>query len=478
VHHRIGRLVRSSDAIVLAVAALPRLFIAYTDHGMIWGDEIYQSLEPAHRLAFGYGITVWEFKDGARSWLFPGVLALVMKVGALFGAHTGLAVVGLVKTFMVAMGLVGIFAGMRLASLLGGQTAALLAGVLGATFPPSLVFGSRAMSETASGMLIVVASWFALRSERRFAWLAGAIAATAIYLRYQNGLVALALLVVLVARRRFGQASRYAAAAAIVGLLGGALDYLTWGRFFQSFLVYWKFNFVEGGAARWGTAPWSFYFEVARTASGPLLWILALGIVLALRRAPGLVFVAAVFVLAHCQVAHKEFRFLMPIVPLALTLAGTGLGAALDLVDRRRVVGPWLALSLAAAFGARTRAMTLAEMGQFADVPEWGAAAPWNFFGGINRAMAEAGTRDDLCGLTIVGIQPWWMGGFSYLHRDVPLFVGQSPVALAASNYLIAQRAMSTPESYVSVASFEDDVLLRRGGPCAPRPREYRHPLE
>jgi len=67
-------MLRERDVIILALGALPRLFIAYTDHGMIWGDEIYQSLEPAHRRR-----SVMESPSGnsamARVPGFPGLLA-------------------------------------------------------------------------------------------------------------------------------------------------------------------------------------------------------------------------------------------------------------------------------------------------------------------------------------------------------------------------------------------------------------------
>ncbi|MGH6980699.1 MAG: hypothetical protein ACREFC_05785, partial [Stellaceae bacterium] len=27
-----------------------------------WGDEIFQTVEPAHRLVYGYGLVTWEFQ--------------------------------------------------------------------------------------------------------------------------------------------------------------------------------------------------------------------------------------------------------------------------------------------------------------------------------------------------------------------------------------------------------------------------------
>ena len=42
-------------------------------------DEIYQTQEQAHRLVYGYGIVPWEFRDGVRSWILPGLLALELQ---------------------------------------------------------------------------------------------------------------------------------------------------------------------------------------------------------------------------------------------------------------------------------------------------------------------------------------------------------------------------------------------------------------
>ena len=60
-----------------------RLYVALTDHGIYWPDEIHQSLEPAHRLVFGYGFIAWEFAAGARNWAFPGFVAALMKTSAV-----------------------------------------------------------------------------------------------------------------------------------------------------------------------------------------------------------------------------------------------------------------------------------------------------------------------------------------------------------------------------------------------------------
>lgn len=44
-------------------------------------DEIFQYLEPAHKLVYGTGIVTWEWTSGIRSWLMPGFVADLMKLG-------------------------------------------------------------------------------------------------------------------------------------------------------------------------------------------------------------------------------------------------------------------------------------------------------------------------------------------------------------------------------------------------------------
>src|SRR5690349_7416820 len=70
-------------AAVLAAGAALRVHQALTDDGMHWPDEIYQSLEPAHRAVYGYGLRAWEMVEGARHWALPGLVAVVLWLSEL-----------------------------------------------------------------------------------------------------------------------------------------------------------------------------------------------------------------------------------------------------------------------------------------------------------------------------------------------------------------------------------------------------------
>jgi hypothetical protein len=176
--------------LVLAVGAALKGWLAWTRQGIVWPDEIYQSLEQAHRLVFGYGFVPWEFQDGARSWLFPGTLAAVLEVGKWVGAGDGRAPVLLAKTTMVAIETEGLWASMRIALHLGGPRAPLLAGVVGIFFPLAWVSSGRCTSELASGALLAFSLLLLLGSGPGRLRLAGALAALAIFTRFQSAIFA------------------------------------------------------------------------------------------------------------------------------------------------------------------------------------------------------------------------------------------------------------------------------------------------
>lgn len=469
---------RALYGLLLALAAVPRLWAAWTDQGVFWPDEIYQTLEQGHRLAFGYGMVPWEFREGARSWLFPGLLGGVMKLAALVGFDSGPGVVLAAKVFMVGLALWATWAVMRLGERLGGLPGALLAGTFFALCPATIVFGSRCMTEMASGPLVATAAVLLVEGGWRKALAAGACACLAIFVRYQNGVVALGFFLMPFFSRRWRDALAYAGAGCLTGVLGGALDRLTWGTWWQSFRVYAKFNLLEGHASEWGTAEPSYYAHCLLDSTGTIAAIvIALGLFWSFARVRVIPLTVIGYVAAHVWVPHKEYRFLMPIVPLALGLAGGGLGFVFDRVRRG---GGWWATGVAVVVGAllarKLETITFADMGSFQD-NDVGKQAPWHHEEGPNLAFWEAGKHDDLCGIVMVGTPLISSGGYSYLHKDVPL-LGWAYGDVKEANYLAAPRLTAPPSGWRLVAGFPDYVLFKRDGGCAPSPwftRDFPH---
>jgi hypothetical protein len=491
---------------MLPIAAAPRLWQMIADQGVFWPDEIYQTIEQAHRLAFGYGWIPWEFRQGARSWIFPGILAGIVKLASFLGlASSGVGVVMTVRFVMLALALLGVYAAMRIGAHLGGRLGALLAGAMVALCPPLLVFGTRCMTEMASGPLIAMAALLVMKpSTTKRAAIAGVLASMAIFFRYQNGLFGVAFFVLLLATRQWKPLASYTLTATLFGILGGALDWIVWGRPFQSFFVYVRFNLIEGQAARWGVSTFDFYFHTLWTSLQWALPLVVLGFFASFRRARVLPLACLANLAAHTAIPHKEYRFLMPMLPLALGLAGGGLGWLLGgllpadrttltrFQSRRARAGGWIATVLAVAIGVvfaeRTRTITFGQMGHYIGGREDGWA-PWHAHEGVNRALWEASKHDDVCGIAIIGVPMVSIGGYSYLHHNVPMLGSMSPVDLAATNYLATPRLWPPPPGYQTVKSFEihvrtgprtdkkaslpadyDYVLFRREGGCTPPP--------
>lgn len=56
-------------------------------------DEYWQTLEVAHKQAFGYGALTWEWQKGIRSYLYPSVFAAVYYLLKITGLDYADAVV-------------------------------------------------------------------------------------------------------------------------------------------------------------------------------------------------------------------------------------------------------------------------------------------------------------------------------------------------------------------------------------------------
>ncbi|MFO0670800.1 MAG: hypothetical protein U0235_14410 [Polyangiaceae bacterium] len=502
---------KSIAYVILPLAAIPRLWQMIFDQGVFWPDEIFQTLEQTHRFAFGYG---WTPGNSATArglvGLSPASSGSSSSSSFVGLTKSGVGVVMTVRTVMLGLALAGVHATMRIGERVGGSLGALLAGTSVAVCPALIVYGTRCMTEMASGPLLAIAAVLVMEGTWKRAWIAALLASLAIFFRYQNGLFALTLFVYLFFNRHWKAALTYATTGLLGGALGGALDKLTWGHFFHSFQVYWKFNYVEGQAARWGVDAFDYYFETIHRSFGPAMWILLVGFVLSFRKQRLLPLLCVANLLVHAKIPHKEYRFLMPMLPIALGLAGGGLGWALGGLRRapsdedasekpvggfqrlRAVTGGWVATGLAVSLGIllarKAQTITFADMGQFRLGREDGWA-PWNHEAGPNYAYWEAGQHDDLCGIITIGTPLISAGGYSYLHKNVPMYGSLSQFDLSGANYIAAPRLTPPPLGYSLVKSFTlpvrdfarsdgrvwpgpsyDYVLFRRDGACAAPP--------
>lgn len=416
--------------LTLAAGAAFRLYRALHDDGIYWPDEVYQSLEPAHRLVYGYGLVAWEFIEGARNWALPALVAGLLGLGRLLGLTDPSGYLALVKGFFALVGTATAWATWRLARASGASTLAASAGAaLFALGSVPLYFAPRAMSENASVLPVVLGLALALApgASRRSLVAGASLLGLAVLLRLQNGVFCVGLLGVLLARRRWRDAGVTLAVLSGWALAFGLLDKLTWGRWFHSAIVYLDFNLVQGKAATFGTEAFDYYPRILRRAMPGLSLLVAALALVGLLRARGLSALTAAFVLLHAYQPHKELRFLVPAMPLLAALAAVGLDSVLHVLRGfpARATATVAVVAAAALSGAGSGALTFGELGQYERVRPHDSA--WDDQGPVNRLLEAAGRQDDVCGLKVETVHQAWTGGYSYFHRNAPLYPHNGP---------------------------------------------------
>ncbi len=449
--------------IALALRLVPTVVYPSLNHL----DELFQSLEQAHRLVFGYGEIPWEFHVGARSWMLPGTLAGFMWLGDRIGDspayYLGAVHVALAALAATSM-LCAFLWGRRWCGFWGG----LVAASLPALWPDAVYFGARSLSECVAAPILVLALYFLDGEVKRptagrfFA--AGLFLGLATVLRVQLAPVlalVLAWRVLEYLRRRTAMKAELPLLAGIAVAVGaaGLLDVVTWRYPFQSLWLNFDYNILHGVAATFGTAPWSFYLVGLIDH-----WHFYFPAIIVLATLGGwrlqLPLAAAIVILAtHSLVGHKEYRFIYPAVLLILIAAGLGLAqlvswlGALSRNSLRPVaIASLAAVMLSSAFFAASASMR----------PMWRA----------NHDLVDAASfvsaLDHVCGIAADGTY----GGYAYFHRNVPFYWLHSTDEMMrdAPGFDVLLTKMTVPEDFKKLRCFGAVCVARRSGACAPIP--------
>lgn len=453
-------------AIALCAGAGLRFHLAFSDDGIYWPDEIYQSFEPAHRLVYGFGFQAWEFVEGARNWAMPGLIAGLIWIAKLTGPDQPEAYLGLVRTVLCLIGLGTAYGSFRLAHSSGASAlGAACAGLVFALSAPGIYFGHRAMAEVVSALPAVFGLALLLgrneagnaagHAQFRALALGASLLGVAVLLRLQNGIFCVAILAVLAARRQWHALGICSGVLGIWALVYGVLDLATWGRLFHSARVYLQFNLIEGKASNFGVSPPDFYLTALGLTVGPVAaWTLAALALAGAFRAPAMAMIGGMFLALHTAIPHKELRFIFPALPVLAALAGLGVDTLSSAGKATRYIAA--AALVAACVVSAMQLQTLSMMDLWPDQPQAGSALDRS--GPVNRLLIVAGKRPDLCGIKLNAAQAVWSGGYTYLHKDVPLYDfvnGNSPEFF---NYVVTRRRLKMP----GVVARDGNLVLQK----------------
>jgi hypothetical protein len=457
--------------LALAIGLAGRVWLSLTDDGIYWPDEVYQSLEPAHRLVYGYGLIAWEYGLGARTWLLPGVVALILWLSSAAGLEDPRAYLTAVRLVMSSVGVMTAAGSFLLARRLGAtRFFAACGSAFFALAGPIVYFGPKALSENVSALPVVLAFVCLLRPDsgpgQRV--IGASLFGLATMLRLHNGIFPLALIALWLVQRRWRAVIETSGALLVWVVLFGLFDRMTWGGWFQSAELYFRFTFDMRGGPVTGASPASYYPVMLVKSMPAVMLIVAAAALCGIRRAGTLAGVLAIFFLAHTLTPNKAYRYVLPALPLLGALAAVGLQAVWA-GSRPIIAATAGAALLVACFWslATMPSLTFGDIGPYErSRPEESAL---DDRGPINRLLIEASRRPDLCGLKLERHHLTWVGGYSHLHRNVPLYALDGPYRESGLfNYIIT----GTDQTIGNPVAIDGSYALRQisSGPCRPDP--------
>jgi len=444
--------------------------------GANYTDEILETQEPAHRLAYGYGVVAWEWRRGARSWVFPALLAAVMRSTDWMGAGSAGYQMGMAIVLSL-ISLTTIWFGFAWGKRAGGMEAAIVAAGGCAIWYELVYFAPKTLTEVVATDALLPGLYLGMYGERlgekKRMFLAGVLSGLAMSLRIQLapavGFAALYFCYLNWRRRTLPLAAGLLLPVVAFGLV----DWVTWSHPFQSMLVYFRVHArefsvpsvpsTEAGEGAHHVATWYSYLTMLSAHLGPVAFLVLMGI----RRSPLLGWVALIHLAFHSLFRFESVRYLYPLVPLEITLAALGIVELVPAFNTRRK-SP---LSSRKIVGG---GLTFLALSCCLLIPQLN----WSRGSGSVVAFDQLSGDSTVCGLGVYHI-PWWtIGDYAHLHRNVPILllgeVRQLEEQSTSFNAVLVPGTLTDPSHTFALAGCWNTVCVyRRPGPCTPPRADY-----
>ncbi|XP_078377243.1 GPI alpha-1,2-mannosyltransferase 3-like isoform X2 [Oculina patagonica] len=320
-----------SEWFLLAALLLFRIFNAFLVRTFFVPDEFWQGPEVAHRIVFGYGYLTWEWKQGLRGWTFPLIFATSYKFLALFGVDTAkllVVVPRLVQACFAACG--DLFLYKLAVKKFGFQTGKFtLICYLTSWFTFYSV--TRTLTNSLETILTTIALYYwPLDSKNdngdRDVIKALSFAAFSCIIRPTAAIIWIPLctLYLFSSPNKSGFIFKCVLPIGCFAMLWSlAVNSWFYGKWTLVELNFVKFNVVNDMGTFYGSHPWHWYF----TQGFPVVMFthlipFACGVYKAFPRQQTLAWLTLWTIIVYSFLGHKEFRFIFPVVPLAMCYCG------------------------------------------------------------------------------------------------------------------------------------------------------------
>jgi phosphatidylinositol glycan class B len=453
-----------ADLLLLLVLAFgARLAIHYLVPNSIYPDEIFQVTDPAHRLAFGTGLMSWEWYVGIRSWLLPAVMAVLMHLGALLGDAPWLVNLP-VALFMAAFSCAPVACAYGWGRQVWGRLGGVVAGGVCAVWIDLLYMSNHTLTEVVAANCLVIGLYLGYAgpgvqvSSRRLFW-SGVMLGLTFVLRFHLApALALAVLGICGIGNGWRPWRTVLAGAILPVLVAAAVDWATLGLPLQSIWLNFWLNVVVGVSKGAGISPFATLLLLPVQTWGPAgFLVVAIAAGFAARRLPLLLYVVLAIFLTHSFVAHKEYRFIYPAMPLIAALAGVGTARALALVTAQRpALARWsgpVAAAVLLAWSGLSLAIALSDSYTVA----------WTRARSQVLAFQTIARDPTVCGVGIYDMYWTLTGGYTAMRPNVGLYTATAaslPRERNAYNVLFAEHGAHVADpGYQLERCFSGDIL-------------------
>lgn len=404
--------------VLLIVAAIVRVTAtALTSNSFLYPDELFQYLEQAHRHVFGYGVVTWEYRLGLRSWLYPLMLAVPMRLGDALDPDGSLYLL-LPRATAALSSLAIVWAAFVLGRRLSIVHAIVAAFVVTIWFE-FVLYAAHSLTESLSFGAFMIGAVLASDTRRGFPLLVGAGLAfgLAAILRFQH--IPTIAAFVLASRLPLRLWLPILAGAAIAAAASAAVDLYAGQVPFAWLAANIGSNFLAGKADQFGTSPLLAYIGEAMHRWG--LWLLPILLLAAqgARHDRPLMWAALANLAFHMMIPHKEYRFIFLTMSIVVILAGLGTGEMLIEARKR-----WATLRLPMVMAGAMSIWLVASVAQAMSVS---VATDWKAYSPLPEALAQTRRLGNLCGVVVYRTGFWTGASYATLHRKVPMYLVAPP---------------------------------------------------
>ena len=316
--------ISAQEKLGLIVLILGHLIAAYTSFGFHHPDEHFQILEFANYwsgLSQNTSILPWEYTAQIRPWFQPMIHGIAIRFFSFINFYNPFSLVFGFRIFYSFLNILSIWylwLALKRKFLLDPILFVFISMIW--FFPYIHV---RTSSENLSGIFITFA--FAYYFDHRKYFWTGILFGFAFLARYQVALGIFGFGLALLIRDRKVTLSHLKLISAFLIPVGFGiiLDRLGYGNWVFTAYRYFKVNLIDGVAATFNPYPWYQYF-IWIFQLNPLLSIpLFTGTIIYAKKskADELTYFVLTFFILHMGITNKEYRFLFPILNLAVIMS-------------------------------------------------------------------------------------------------------------------------------------------------------------